>query len=150
MRIFSFWGVPTSSGGLDLSDEGPGLIATVLGRLCFGYLRLGHVCSFPWVLYPQFRSSHHSQTLGFSTPPMCPIFADGLQLSTTALLDLFEMDGPDRYQLESEWHSSSKTITHPEQGTTVIRDQVPMPPEKLESLLTDMDCAVTAGSKMTQ
>ena len=37
------------------------------------------VCSFHEVLYPRFRSSHHSQTLGFSTPLRCPIFADGLQ-----------------------------------------------------------------------
>ena len=40
------------------------------------------VCSFHGVLYPRFRSSHHSQTLGFSTPLRCPIFADGLQLGT--------------------------------------------------------------------
>ena len=37
------------------------------------------VRSFHEVLYPRFRSSHHSQTLGFSTPLRCPIFPDGLQ-----------------------------------------------------------------------
>ena len=36
--------------------------------------------SFPWALYPQPRSPLHLQTLGFSTPHMCPIIADGLQL----------------------------------------------------------------------
>ena len=37
------------------------------------------VRSFHEVLYPRFRSSHHSQTLGFSTSLRCPIFPDGLQ-----------------------------------------------------------------------
>ncbi len=37
------------------------------------------LCSFHEVLYPRFGSSHHSQTLGFSTPLRCPIFADNLQ-----------------------------------------------------------------------
>ena len=38
----------------------------------------GHFCSFPEVLYPHYRSSHHSKTLGFSTSHMCPIIADVL------------------------------------------------------------------------
>ena len=56
-------------------------------------------------------------------------------LSTNALLDLFEVAGPERATLESEWRSNSRPITHPEHGTVVLRDQKPMPPDKLSKCL---------------
>ena len=52
-------------------------------------------------------------------------------LSTTALLDLFEIDGLRRKEIESEWRPKSVTIEHPIHGTVVIRDQWPMPPKHL-------------------
>ena len=52
-------------------------------------------------------------------------------LSTTALLDLFGVDGATRYEIESEWRPSGVPIHHPIHGTVVIRDQWPMPPEHL-------------------
>ena len=52
-------------------------------------------------------------------------------LSTTALLDLFEIEGSERNDIESDWRPKSVPIQHPIHGTAVIRDQWPMPPEHL-------------------
>ena len=59
-------------------------------------------------------------------------------LSTTALLDLFEIKDQKRTKLESTWRPSSVTIQHPLYGAAVIRDQKPMPPPSLHTVLTDM------------
>ena len=59
-------------------------------------------------------------------------------LSTTALLDLFEIDGAARQEIESEWRRDSISITHPIYGTAVIRDQKPMPPSGLANNLVEM------------
>lgn len=58
-------------------------------------------------------------------------------LSTTALLDLFEVQGPQRDTLETQWRPRSVTISHPVHGRAVIRDQHPMRPEALRSVLVD-------------
>ena len=42
---------------LHRADEGLGLLATLFGGHCFVSIWLGHICSFPWVLYPQPRNS---------------------------------------------------------------------------------------------
>ena len=47
-------------------------------------------------------------------------------LSTTALLDLFEVNGQRRKQIESAHRPECVTITHPVYGKAVIRDQKPM------------------------
>lgn len=57
-------------------------------------------------------------------------------LSTTALLDLFEIQGPKRLRLESQWRARSERISHPIHGAAVIRDQYPMPERELKGLLT--------------
>ena len=59
-------------------------------------------------------------------------------LSTTALLDLFEVGVTDRRRMESEWRQNSILIAHPIHGTAVIRDQKPMPPSKLANNLVNM------------
>jgi hypothetical protein len=59
-------------------------------------------------------------------------------LSTTALLDKFEVKEPKRAQIESSWRPSSIPITHPTFGKAIIRDQRPMPPEELEKCLVGM------------
>ena len=56
-------------------------------------------------------------------------------LSTTALLDLFEIDGQERSRIETEWRVRAISIQHHEYGTAVIRDQGPMPPHTLAPLL---------------
>ena len=52
-------------------------------------------------------------------------------LSTSALLDLFEMTGSQRRAIETQWRPEGVPIHHPIHGTAVIRDQWPMPPEHL-------------------
>lgn len=47
-------------------------------------------------------------------------------LSTTALLDLFEVKGREREALESAHRPESVRITHPKHGRAVVRDQKPM------------------------
>ena len=58
-------------------------------------------------------------------------------LSTSALLDLFEITGDRRQSIESEWRPRSVSIEHQEHGTAVIRDQSPMDPYSLVPLLLD-------------
>src|ERR1700690_2977008 len=47
-------------------------------------------------------------------------------LSTTALLDLFDVRGDERYRIESCHRPESIPIVHPKHGRAVIRDQKPM------------------------
>ena len=59
-------------------------------------------------------------------------------LSTSALLDLFEVEEPDRTKIESEWRPASVQISHPEHGLAIIRDQGPMDPDSLAPQLDRM------------
>ncbi len=59
-------------------------------------------------------------------------------LSTSALLDLFEVDDAERQVIESEWRPDSVRLEHDVHGTAVIRDQRPMPPSTLAPLLQGM------------
>ena len=56
-------------------------------------------------------------------------------LSTTALLDLFGIDGEERYRIESCHRRQSIEITSPHCGTVVIRDQAPMRESVLKKCL---------------
>lgn len=47
-------------------------------------------------------------------------------LSTSALLDLFQIKGEVREAIESRHRPRSITITHPRYGSATIRDQIPM------------------------
>jgi hypothetical protein len=60
-------------------------------------------------------------------------------LSTTALLDLFEVTGAERQAIESVHRPASVQISHPHYGTAVIRDQKPMSETKLRSCLIGME-----------
>jgi hypothetical protein len=59
-------------------------------------------------------------------------------LSTTALLDLFGVTGADRHALESARRPRSVTIDHPDHGTAVVRDQIPLNPTILARCLVGM------------
>jgi len=59
-------------------------------------------------------------------------------LSTSALLDRFEISGAERFRLESRWRSRSETIRHHAYGSAVIRDQMPMREGELKPLLDGM------------
>jgi hypothetical protein len=57
--------------------------------------------------------------------------------STTALLDLFEVEDSDRERIESQHRPESETIHHPRYGSAVIRDQKPMSDGGLVRALQD-------------
>lgn len=58
-------------------------------------------------------------------------------LSTSALLDLFEVDGESRVAIEERRRPTSVRIEHPQHGHAVIRDQGPICDEKLRLALCD-------------
>jgi hypothetical protein len=63
---------------------------------------------------------------------------DGL-LSTTAILDLYEVHGKQRHLIESSRRPRSVKLVHPRTGeTVVIRDNIPLNEKFLEVCLTDM------------
>jgi hypothetical protein len=58
-------------------------------------------------------------------------------LSTTALLDLFEIGGERREQLEFSRRPKSEEIEHPVHGKALLRDQIPLNERKLAKALQD-------------
>jgi hypothetical protein len=58
-------------------------------------------------------------------------------LSTSALLDLFEIHGAEREQIEAHWRGASIRIRHPRHGDAVVRDQLPLRPDHLARCLTN-------------
>jgi hypothetical protein len=59
-------------------------------------------------------------------------------LSTSALLDLFEIEGERRFAIESSWRPEIVRIEHPEHGSAFVRDQKPMPESVLSRCLVGM------------
>ncbi|KPJ85055.1 MAG: hypothetical protein AMS17_15040 [Spirochaetes bacterium DG_61] len=59
-------------------------------------------------------------------------------LSTSALLDLFEIHGKKRFKIESRQRRESVTIHHPVHGSAVIRDQKPLNEGALQKLIDGM------------
>jgi hypothetical protein len=57
-------------------------------------------------------------------------------LSTTALLDLFGVNGVKRTALESQHRPECVVINHPQHGAAIIRDQKPMDDKGLTRCLT--------------
>lgn len=62
-------------------------------------------------------------------------------LSTSALLDLFEVGGEERRGIESRRRPELVEITHPEHGVACIRDNKPMQDKALERGLSGMSVA---------
>lgn len=58
-------------------------------------------------------------------------------LSTSALLDLYEVTGAERARLERAHRPESVELVHPKLGRAVIRDQKPMDDQGLRRALTD-------------
>lgn len=58
-------------------------------------------------------------------------------LSTSALLDLFEVNGSERSRLESAHRPTSERIRHPKYGEATVRDQIPMSDAGLARCLED-------------
>jgi hypothetical protein len=61
--------------------------------------------------------------------------------STTALLDLFEAHDDLRHRLESRRRPAPVRLFHPDHGSVLIRDQIPLQEEKLARCLIDMSVA---------
>src|SRR2546423_380545 len=59
-------------------------------------------------------------------------------LSTSALLDLFEVDAELRTEVESARRPESVSITHPVHGTAIVRDQIPLREGPLKQCLVGM------------
>ncbi len=59
--------------------------------------------------------------------------------STTALLDLFEIEGPERERIEARRRPESVAIHHPRYGTAWIRDNKPINERVLRRTLTGMN-----------
>jgi len=59
-------------------------------------------------------------------------------LSTSGLLDLFEVTGEERETIETRHRPESVSISHPRHGTAVVRDQKPLSDSRLSSCLIDM------------
>ncbi len=62
-------------------------------------------------------------------------------LSTSRLLDLFEVAGPEREPIESQRRPAKVDIRHPMHGTATIRDQKPLYEPGLQRSLVDMEVA---------
>ncbi len=58
--------------------------------------------------------------------------------STTALLDLFEIKGKERRDIESKRRPERVTLSHPKHGTIIIRDNKPITEKKLKKWLNGM------------
>ena len=58
-------------------------------------------------------------------------------LSTSSLLDLFEIQDPGRTEILSKRRAASVELVHPNHGTVVIRDQIPLSEKKLAKCLQD-------------
>ena len=65
------------------------------------------------------------------------ILRDGL-LSTSALLDIFDVEGARRRAIEEHLRSSYEVITHPDHGSAHIRDNKPLNRGLLENALEDL------------
>jgi hypothetical protein len=59
-------------------------------------------------------------------------------LSTSALLDRFEVEGEERLAIESARRPEIVRIEHPEHGVALVRDNKPMQERALERSLVDM------------
>lgn len=80
-------------------------------------------------IYPQLYHMAHAGAWG-------SIERFGL-LSTSALLDLFEVTGACRHKLESCRRRKTEEITHRTHGTALLRDQIPLNEKKLAKALLD-------------
>lgn len=59
-------------------------------------------------------------------------------LSTSALLDRFEVEGGERFAIESIRRPEIVRVDHPKHGTALVRDNKPMQEKSLERCLVEM------------
>jgi hypothetical protein len=73
-----------------------------------------------------------------AAPGAWPAIAEHGLLSTSALLDLYEVPPEERLELEERRRESTHTVTHAVHGSAVLRDQIPLSEAKLAACLDDM------------
>jgi hypothetical protein len=96
------------------------------------------VVSVPKQLDPQYIGDRWPRLFHLAEAGSWPsIEAHGL-LSTTALLDLFEIHGPRRGAIETQRRPDSIRIDHPTYGTALIRDNKPTNATVLRRTLVGM------------
>jgi hypothetical protein len=86
---------------------------------------------------PEILALRHPRLYHMAEPGSWPSIQRHGLLSTTALLDLFEINGRERSRIESERRPQSVPIEHPVHGRAVIRDQQPMDDKGLSRALED-------------
>ncbi len=79
----------------------------------------------------------HPRLFHMAAPGSWPSIQENGLLSTSALLDLFEVGGQRRGELEVQHRPELVTIAHPKRGEAVIRDQKPMDDAGLRRALQD-------------
>src|SRR5689334_13986459 len=87
---------------------------------------------------PEQFAAHYPRLYHMAEAGVWPSIERHGLLSTTALLDLFEVNGNQRRAIQSEHRPESVTITHPQHGSAVIRDQKPMREGALRKCLREM------------
>ncbi|MCW5976478.1 MAG: hypothetical protein KIT09_00300 [Bryobacteraceae bacterium] len=80
-------------------------------------------------------TSNYPRLYHMANAGMWPSLREKGLLSTTALLDLFEVEGDERFRIESCHRPMCIPIQHPRHGAVVIRDQAPMREGALEKCL---------------
>jgi hypothetical protein len=87
---------------------------------------------------PEDFVQHYPCLYHMAEADMWPLIRVNGLLSTTALLDLFAVNGDRRHALESQHRPESVTIKHPKYGSAVIRDQKPVREGPLTRYLRQM------------
>jgi hypothetical protein len=88
-------------------------------------------------LNPETLAQEYPRLYHMAEPGAWPSIRKYGLLSTTSLLDLFEINGVRRRAIEAQHRPESITLSHPQLGTAVVRDQKPMSDAALEKCLTD-------------
>lgn len=80
----------------------------------------------------------HPQLFHMAEEGTWPSICDLGLLSTSSLLDQFEINGEQRTRIEATNRREQIIITHPKYGAAVIRDQIPMTESALEKCLVGL------------
>jgi hypothetical protein len=86
---------------------------------------------------PEEFADRHPRLYHVTTPGSVRSIGKHGLLSTSALLDLFEINGEQRADVESHPRAYELTIAHPVHGTAVISDNSPLAVAALERCLDD-------------
>ncbi|WP_119165728.1 DUF7002 family protein [Algihabitans albus] len=86
---------------------------------------------------PEELGSRHPRLYHVTEPGAWTRIRDLGLLSTSRILDLFEIEGPERVRLERRRRPEAVPLTHPRWGSVVLNDQMPLRETALEACLDD-------------